>query len=106
MKGYVGKASGMEEGAGIQGMVAGAPNSYRAPQWERTPVWQFWRPAWRKANIEAYDPDYTYQTQRQRARAVLAEQFDQGRQDGENHHPTRPGTRQQATQLFQTEYPR
>jgi len=71
------------QGGGIAGTMRNP-----GPQWERTPRWMFWRPAWRRAKFYSNGTqDYEYQTTAKRARAVLEAQF----AGGYNDAPTQEG---------------
>lgn len=53
----------------------------RRPDWQRTPHWIFWRPAWRVQTAYINGRiTWKYQTHKQRARAVLEQQFNGGGQ--------------------------
>lgn len=65
------------------------------PDWQRTPHWMFWRPAWRiqMAYINGRIT-WKYQTHRQRARAVLEQQFNSGgHSEGQGNETPQQGQR-------------
>lgn len=70
---------------GVGAATPGTMNLNRE-EWERTPRWMFWLPAWRRATPyrilyhggTQFTGKRVYQTQRQRARDVLSQQFGGG----------------------------
>jgi hypothetical protein len=81
-----GKRSGLS-GAG-QGIRGTPPWAWRQHQWHRKPWWIFWRPAWRQRNPATWNTTHSweYQTNKQRARAFLKENFSDGSPNAEQAH--------------------
>jgi hypothetical protein len=80
-----------------------AAQAYKPAQWEMTPKWhpRYWiGHRWRKVAGIGYDPDWDYQTNKQRAHQILREQFDGSKQSGVHGASRQGGTNESAQHML------